>query len=443
MRSVVVVLTLVIANATVAAPGDPVIDFEKYVLPNGLEVILAPDPRVPIVAVDVWYHVGSGNETQGRTGFAHLFEHMMFQGSKHVAEDQHWAVLKQIGVREGNGSTNASRTNYFEDVPSNQLETALWLESDRMGYLLDRDFAKSFAIQIDVVRNERRERYENVPYGKSRLVLAQAMYPENHPYHVPTIGKHEDLVAASVDDVKRFFKTWYVPANATLTIAGDFDVAATKKLVAKWFGSFPPSKKPVLVKPATPVITAREVVASDALAKLRQVTFAWHTPAYFEDGDAELDVAAAALARDGGGRLFEALVYARPLADSVTATQRSTAFSSMFTVVVSLRDDAAIDEVKRIVAAEIATLAKTPVSPSELGVTLAQTEALAIRGLQTPLARAEALQGFNHYLGSPDKLSWDLDRYRTTSAEKVRATVARHLVPGRMLTMIINPGAKP
>jgi zinc protease len=435
-------LTLVAANVT-AAPGDPVIKFEKYVLPNGLEVILAPDPRVPIVAVDVWYHVGSGNETVGRSGFAHLFEHMMFQGSKHVGEDKHWSILKDIGAGERNGTTNASRTNYYEVVPSNQLETALWLESDRMGYLLDRDFAKSFAVQLEVVRNERRERYENEPYGKSRIVLAAALYPERHPYHVPTIGKHEDLVAASVEDVKRFFKTWYVPANATLAIAGDFDVAATKKLVAKWFGSFPKSKKPPLVKPATPALTAREVIASDDLVKLRQITFAWHTPALYAEGDAELDIAAAALARDGGGRLFEALVYARPLADRVTAGQRSGAFSSVFAVVVTLRDDAAIDEVKRIVTTEIATLAKTLVTPSELEVTLAGTEALAIRELQTPLARAEALQRYNHYLGSPDKLSWDLDRYRTTSAEKVRAAVARHLVPDRMLTMIINPGAKP
>ena len=443
MKSAAFVLALVIANASLAAPGDPAIKFEKYVLPNGLEVILAPDPRVPIVAVDVWYHVGSGNETYGRSGFAHLFEHMMFQGSKHVGEDQHWKVLKDIGVGATNGSTNPDRTNYYEVIPSNQLETALWLESDRMGYLLGRDFAKSFAVQVEVVRNERRQRYDDVPYGKSRMALAAALYPERHPYHVLTIGKHEDLAAASVADVTRFFKTWYVPANATLAIAGDFDVAATKKLVAKWFGSFPKSRKPAVARPVTPAIATRELVVSDDLARLRQITFAWHTPAYYETGDAELDIAAASLARDGGGRLFEALVYTRSLADSVVVSQRSAAFSSVFAVVVNVRNDAAIDEVKRVVAAEIATLAKTPVSATELEIMVARTEALAIRELQTPLARAEALQRYNHFLGSPDKLSWDLDRYRNTSAEKVRATVARYLVPDRMVVMTVEPGAKP
>ena len=247
-----------VASRRLPAPvaADPVIAHEKYVLPNGLEVILAPDSTVPLVAVNVWYHVGSGYEVPGKTGFAHLFEHMLFQGSKNVGEDRHFDVLKNIGAGEVNGTTNPDRTNYYELVPSNQLETALWLESDRMSHLLELLTQKSLDNQIEVVRNERRQRYDNVPYGKARFALYEALYPEGHPYRYLTIGKHEDLVAASVDDVKNFFKTWYVPANATLTVAGDFDVPAAKALVEKWFGKFPKSVKPTPISIPAPTIKA-------------------------------------------------------------------------------------------------------------------------------------------------------------------------------------------
>jgi zinc protease len=192
-------------KAGAAPPGDPRIAFERYQLPNGLEVILAPDRTVPLVSVSVWYHVGSGYEVLGKSGFAHLFEHMMFQGSKHVGEDKHFEVLKQIGSDAVNGSTNADRTNYFEVVPSNQLETALWLESDRMGWMLDVMARKGLDNQIEVVRNERRQNYDNRPYGKALFAQAAALYPEGHPYRYLTIGRHEDLAKASVDDVKAFF----------------------------------------------------------------------------------------------------------------------------------------------------------------------------------------------------------------------------------------------
>src|SRR6185312_6585768 len=213
-----------------------------------------PDQSVPLVAVNVWYHVGSGDEVPGRSGFAHLFEHMMFQGSKNTGADAHFKILRQIGASNVNGTTNTDRTNYFEVVPSNQLETALWLESDRMGHLLDVLDKKELENQIDVVRNERRQSYDNRPYTRALFALYAALFPEGHPYRYLTIGKHEDLVAASVDDVKNFFRTWYVPANATLTITGDFELADAKKDVEKWFGSFPVSQKPAVVKIPTPVV---------------------------------------------------------------------------------------------------------------------------------------------------------------------------------------------
>jgi predicted Zn-dependent peptidase len=429
-----------------AAPGDPKLAFERYTLPNGLEVILSPDRRVPIVAVNLWYHVGSGHEVYGRSGFAHLFEHMEFQGSKNVGSDRHFEVLRKIGGDSINGTTNPDRTNYFEVVPSNQLEAALWLESDRMGYLLDPStFTKqSLDNQIDVVRNERRQRYDNVPYGKALFAQYAALYPEGHPYRYLTIGKHEDLTAASIDDVKGFFKTWYVPANATLTLVGDFDAPAAKKLVEKWFGSFPRSAKPRAVIVPAPAIRSTEVtITNDDFAKLRRITFTWHSPANYAEGDAELDVAANALAQEGPGRLYRALVYDRPLAQTVSANQSGSSFSGLFTVTVTLRGEANIDEVKRIVAEEIARLGKEPLPQKNIARVVASGEAQAIRQLEAVLGRANVLQSYNHYLGDPDRLAWDLDRYRTTTAEKIRATAAKYLLPDRMVTVITIPTGTP
>jgi len=425
-----------------AKAGDPKIAFERYTLPNGLEVILAPDRRVPIVAVNVWYHVGSGHEVYGRSGFAHLYEHMEFQGSKNVGSDRHFEVLRKIGGDNVNGTTNSDRTNYFEVVPSNQLETALWLESDRMGYLLDPSTftKKSLDNQIDVVRNERRQRYDNVPYGKALFAEYAALYPEGHPYRYLTIGKHEDLVAASLDDVKAFFRTWYVPANATLTLVGDFETPAAKKLVERWFGTFPKSEKPKAVAVPAPAIRAAEVtITDDDFAKLRRVTFSWHSPAQFAEDDAELDVAASALSQEGPGRLYRALVYDRPIAQSVFAGQNGAAFSGVFRVSVTLRSEANLDEVKRIVAAEVARLGREALTQKEIARVVANNEARAVRELESVLGRANVLQAYNHYLGDPDRLTWDLDRYRTTGAEKIRAAAGRYLTPDRMVTVVTIP----
>jgi zinc protease len=432
----------------VQAP-DPKIEFEKYTLPNGLEVLLVPDKSVPLVAVTVWYHVGSGNETYGKSGFAHLFEHMLFQGSKHVGVDNHFEILKKIGVAEVNGTTNPDRTNYYEVVPSNQLETALWLESDRMGYLLTppktvedpaNHFGKSLANQIDVVRNERRQRYDNVPYGNTRFAVSMGLYPEGHPYRYLTIGKHEDLTSASVDDVKNFFKTWYVPANATLAIAGDFDTAEVKKSVEQWFGKFPKSAKPKVVAVAAPAIKSSEVTVEDSFAKLRQIQFVWHSPANFGPGDAELDIAASALSREGPGRLYKELTY-KGLAQSVSAFQSGSGFSGQFQVVVTLKSDSDLAQIKKIVMEEVGKLAKEPLTQKEIARVIAGNEAGTIRRFETAFGRAETLQAYNHYLGNPDRVTWDLDRYRQTNAENIRATVAKYLTPNNVLTVITNPAA--
>jgi len=426
-----------------ATAADPKIEFEKYQLANGLDVILAPDRTVPLVAVNVWYHVGSGYEVPGRTGFAHLFEHMMFQGSKHVGEDRHFEVLKQVGVENVNGTTNGDRTNYFEVVPSNQLETALWLESDRMGWLLDLLSKKSLDNQIEVVRNERRQNYDNRAYGKALFAEYEALYPEGHPYRYLTIGRHEDLVNASLDDVKGFFKTWYVPANATLTVSGDFELAHGKELVEKWFGKLPASVKPKVVSVPAPVIKSTEVtVTSDLLAKLPQVIFAWHSPASYADGDAELEIVADALSREGPGRLYKALVYDHPFAQSVRVDQNGRTFSGLFEITVTLRSEAKLDDVKRIVLDEVARVTREPLADREIKRVVTGVEATDIRRLETAFGRSQVLQTYNHYLGDPGKLSWDLERYRTATAANIQATAARYLSPDHVVTVITAVASK-
>jgi zinc protease len=422
---------------------DPRVTFARYKLDNGLEVILVPDSTVPLVAVNVWYHVGSGYEVPGKSGFAHLFEHMMFQGSVHVGEDKHFEILKKIGVDSVNGTTNSDRTNYYEVVPSNQIETALWLESDRMGWLLDLVNKKSLDNQIEVVRNERRQNYDNRPYGKALFAEYAALYPEGHPYRYLTIGRHEDLVNASLDDVKGFFKTWYVPANATVAVVGDFDLAAGKQLVEKWFGKLPVSVKPAVVPVPAPTVKATEVtVSDDSLAKLTQVIFAWHSPAGYAEGDAELEILADALSREGPGRLYKALVYDHPLAQSVRASQDNKTFSGVFEITVTLRGETKVDDVKKIVFDEVARVSKELLADKEIHRVIAAREAGVIRRLETVFGRSQVLQDYNHYLGDPDKISWDLERYRTTTAERIRATAEKYLSPGHVVTVITAPQVK-
>ncbi|MBK9036128.1 MAG: insulinase family protein [Myxococcales bacterium] len=419
---------------------DPVIVHEKYVLPNGLEVILAPDSTVPLVAVNVWYHVGSGYEVPGKTGFAHLFEHMLFQGSKNVGEDRHFDVLKNIGAGEVNGTTNPDRTNYYELVPSNQLETALWLESDRMSHLLELLTQKSLDNQIEVVRNERRQRYDNVPYGKARFALYEAMYPEGHPYRYLTIGRHEDLAGASLDDVKNFWKTWYVPANATLAIVGDFDPAKVKPVVAKWFGSLPPSTKPAVVAVPAPTPRAERREVTDSFAKLRQITWAFQAPANFGAGDAELDILANALGDRGTGRLYKILVHERQLAQSVSVYQNGSQFSGMFVVSVTAQSGADLSEIERVVRAELARVAVDPLTEREVRRAVTGFEATVVWGLEGLMARANVLQSFNHYLGAPDRLTWSLDRYRQATPDAIRTVAARVLDLERAVVIVTTPG---
>src|SRR5918993_3622417 len=276
------VLMSVLTLGAQAPPSDiPKLDIEKYTLPNGLEVILSEDHRVPLVGVDLWYHVGPAHEAPGRTGFAHLFEHMMFQGSKHIPGDAHFKLLAGAGATGVNGTTGFDRTNYFETMPSNQLELALWLESDRMGYLLETVDQAKLSNQQDVVRNERRQSYENRPYGIVEEAMFQALFPKGHPYHGVIIGSHADIQAAKLDDVREFFRQYYAPNNATIAIAGDFEPAQLKAMIQKYFGSLErgPAVPPVKVQ-TPPISSERRRVVTDTI-RLPRVSMAWLTPMYF------------------------------------------------------------------------------------------------------------------------------------------------------------------
>ncbi len=423
-----------------AASQDPRIEFERYKLPNGLEVILHQDNSIPLVAVDVWYHVGSGDEVPGRSGFAHLFEHMLFQGSVHVGEDKHFEILKSLGASP-NGSTNFDRTNYFEVVPSHHLETALWIESDRMGYFLPMLTRPSLKNQIDVVRNERRQSYDNEPYGKTRFNVSHLLHPEGHPYRDLVIGKHEDLEAAELEDVQGFYKKWYVPGNATLVIAGDFDSKNAKELVQKWFGSFPKTGKPAHRKLAMPIIKPAREEVKDSLAKLRRIEYVWHTPAFFETGDAELDVLGNALAAPGTGRLYKILVHEKQLAQAVAAFQASRQHSSTFTISVTAKTGADLKEIEKVMNQEIDKVRTEPISQREFDRTVVEQESGFVWNLEGLLARAETLQKYNHYVGNPDFITADLDRYRKSSPAAIQKIAEKFLGPEHRVEVLTVPGS--
>ncbi len=418
------------------------IAFERYKLDNGLEVILHRDPSTPQVAVNVWYHVGSGDEVVGRSGFAHLFEHMMFQGAKHIGEDVHFDILKQIGGTYVNGTTNTDRTNYFEMVPSNHLETALWLESDRMGYMLDLLNEKSLANQQEVVRNERRQRYDNVPYGRDRFAVAEILYPEGHPYRYLTIGRHEDLEAAKLEDVRAFFQKWYVPSNATLTLAGDFEIAQAKALVQKWFGTFPAIAQPARVKVVPPALAKTERrELEDTFARLVQVHYVWHAPAYLGEGSFELDAASEVLGAQGWGRLYKRLVVGEKLAQAAYSYNHGKQASGEFHVVVRLKPGADSARVEAIVQEEIAKITTQPITEAELNRVKIGIESGFVWGLEELMGRANRLQSFNHFAGDPGYITTYLSRVRAIDVAGVQREAQKWLATPR--AEIITRPAKP
>jgi zinc protease len=428
------------ADVTATAPSLPVsLRAEKVALSNGLEVILDQDRRTPIVTVNIWYHVGSKDEAEGRNGFAHLFEHVMFQGSKHVPEDTFFRFLEQAGATSINGTTSTDRTNYFETVPANRLELALWLESDRMGFLLDHADESTFKSQREVVKNERRQNYENAPYGLVVSFVRAEVFPKGHPYHLLTIGSPEDLDAASLEDVRTFFRTYYVPNNATLVLSGDFDKAKAMALVRKYFEPIPRGAA-VPRKKADPVKLDGETrIEVEAGVELPRVYVSWPSPAFFAPGDGELDLASHVLTGGKTSRLYKRLVYDLQIAQSVHASQQSMELGSLFEIVATAKPGHTADELLKVIDEELAKLRSGGVADDELARAQTSIVADTVFDLERSSSRGNRLNTYNHYMGDPNYLAKDVARTTTASKEAVVNAARTWLGEKNRVVTLVTP----
>ena len=421
----------------------PKINFTDSPLDNGLRVILHEDHSTPIVAVNIWYHVGSKNEVRGRTGFAHLFEHMMFQGSKHYDND-FFVPLQEAGGTL-NGSTNSDRTNYWEVVPSNFLELALWLESDRMGYLLDALTEEKLTNQRDVVKNEKRQNYDNRPYGLVGEILAATMYPEDHPYNWLTIGSLEDLDAASLEDISAFFRRYYTPNNASLVIAGDFLEADARQLVEKYFGRI---KRGPLVEPVVaplPQLERETRVQMEDRVSLPRIYLSWHAVPQWTKDDAALDTLSTVLAGGKGSRLYKSLVYEQQIAQDVTAFNNSREIAGQFQIVATAKPGKSLEELEQAINDELEKIkGDAPPTVEEMERAYNARESSFIYSLQTIGGfggRSDQLNQYAVFLGDPGFFQQDLKRYRAVEAAEV-SRVAEHYLTDKRFVLNVVPGAR-
>jgi zinc protease len=447
MKAAASLLALVLAAPSVSAQPAPQsppkieVSYTQFTLPNGLRVILHEDHSVPVATVNTWYRVGSANELPGRTGFAHLFEHLMFMGSGHAPYGEFDSLLESVGGGN-NASTANDRTNYYIDVPSNALELALFLESDRMGYLLDAMQPKTVDAQRDVVKNERRQSYENRPYGIADITLNEMLYPDSHPYHWPVIGYMEDLTAATYEDVVNFFKTYYSPSNASLVVAGDIDVAKTRQLVEKYFSDVKPgpAPKPMTI-PGVALTGVQKKTITDRV-QLPRITLAWLTPRHLEAGDSALDVLADILAGGKNARLYKRLVYDLQIAQDVSAFQESMDLSSTFQIVATPRPGHTVEELLTIIDEEIAKLQQESPSAREFERSLNQIEASFYNRMERVGGfggKADQINGYYTKTGDPDFFNEDLGRYRALGPSDIRAAAAAFLPRDRRVELIVQP----
>ncbi len=435
------------AHAVTAGPPAATIPFEKYKLPNGLTVILHSDRSLPLVAVNVWYHVGPANEPAHRSGFAHLFEHLMFEGSKHVGHEfDH--VLESIGATNSNGTTSWDRTDYFETAPSENLELLLWLESDRMGFMIDTLTQERLDVQRDVVKNERRQSYENAPYGPSSLAMLNTLFPEGHPYNGAVIGSMQDLTSASLADVQEFFHQYYAPSNATLCIAGDLDVPQAKALIARYFGTLVDRKRPeAKLTPYAPLPKAERLVIKEPV-NLAQVSFGYRTPPAYSADDPAVEVAMAVLGGGKATRLYQRLVVQTKLAADVSANLESNQVSSIAQVSATVATGKSSSAVEHELDAVLSGLAKSGPTPAELERAkrrilvdvLSDLELLNGSGGES--GRAGLLQRFDQYTGDPGHLPKWLAQIEHVSAADVQRVVKESLKPEARVVVITEAQAE-
>jgi zinc protease len=447
-RILVLIVAAILALAPLSAQKAPSISvpYEMFTLPNGLTVILHEDHTVPMVAVNVWYHVGSAREKFGRTGFAHLFEHILFEGSRNVKEGDFDNLLEAAGGNN-NGSTTTDRTNYYESLPSNALDLALFLESDRMGFLLDVVTPQRVDGQRDVVKNERRQSYENAPYGMANVRLTELLYPKTHPYHWPVIGYMEDLTAATHEDVREFFTRYYAPGNASLVIAGDINIADARRKVEHWFADVKPGAHlpPIEAPPVELTSVVTETLTDNV--QLPRLTLAWLSPALFTPGDAELDVLANVLTGGKNSRLYKRLVYDLQLAQNVSAFQASAALGSRFQIVATARPsddppDQVLARIKAIIDEEIQKLKTAPPETREVQRALNGIESSFLNSMQQSGGKADQMNAYFFATGNPDYFAEDLARYQTLQPNDIQAAARRWLPLDRRVELSVHPKGK-
>jgi len=401
------------------------LEYEKYKLNNGLEVILHQNDNHPLVSVNIWYKAGSSNERKGKSGIAHLFEHMMFQGSKNVPKEMHFRYIQEAGGTL-NGSTNFDRTNYYEKVPSNFLELILWLESDRMGLLLPSLTKEKLNNQIDVVRNERLERYDNQPYGLAWEILINNLYPEGHPYSWPTIGYVDDINSYTLKDVKDFFKTYYSPSNACLTIAGNFEKEYARDLIEKYFGNLKSSKLPddVFIPPV--ILNENKIITRKENVQLERIYLAWATENAFGPFDSSLDILGDILTGSKNARLHKSLVYDRELAQDISAYQFSGKYAGHFMVIATAKPGVSLTTLKEEIFRELDNISANGVTSREIFRSKNGIKSSFIYSMQNVDSLADQLNYYNFYFGEPNSFNDDLTRYENVTCENVKECVNKY-----------------
>jgi zinc protease len=420
------------------------VPYEQFTLPNGLNVILHQDKTIPRICVNVWYFVGSGNEKPGRTGFAHLFEHILFEGSKNVPEGKFDEWLEAAGANN-NGSTTEDRTNYYEDLPANALDLALFLESDRMGFLLASLTDSTVDGQRDVVKNERRQSYENRPYGAAYLELPALLYPKDHPYSWPVIGSMADLTAASRQDVADFFTQYYIPGNASLCIAGDIDLVQARKAVEKWFSDVPAGKTVLPPQPVAAVLTEEKRVVMEDKVQLPRLQMVWLSPANFQPGSAEMELLGSLLGGGKNSRLYKRLVYDLQIAQNVSAYQNSSKFSGEFYIAVTARPGIGLSQIEKIVQEEIDKITSESATDRELARVVNQYESRFLTQIERSggfSGKANQLNEYFFYTGNPDYFNEDLQRYKSVDPSDISAAARKYLRSNARIVMSIVPEGK-
>jgi zinc protease len=442
-------VSFVVATVAFAAPPSkplklPEIKYETYTLPNGLKVITHEDHRLPLVAVDLWYHVGPLNERAGRTGFAHLFEHMMFEGSEHVGEKAHIKFVQGAGATDVNGTTSFDRTNYFETLPANQLELGLWLESDRMGFLMEGLDRTKLANQRDVVRNERRQG-EGQPYELAGEKVFQLLFPKEHPYFASVIGSHTDIEAARISDIRDFHQQFYTPNNASIAIAGDFDPKGLKELLNKYFGPIPKGPEVAPVNTVTPAITSQRRATVTDKVQLEQVDIAFLTPPAFTQGANETQVAIFALAGGKASRLEQAMVIKTQVAQSVNCYAQALKLTGVTQCSITAKPGVKLEDLEATFWNELGKLQTEGPTAEEVEAAKAVSLTRTVAGLQRLGGFggiADTLNEFNQYTGDPGYLPKQIAAQQAVTPAGAKAAAAKYLTKNSAVVVYCVPGAK-